>query len=167
MPRHTAYPLAVFLLAGACASGDEGYPSLAPRPIETMSMTEPPQPLPAPVAPDPALDARIAAAERDRVAAAAAFDTGAARAERLATAARGSAAGSDRWLDAQTALAELDSLRAAHAQAVAPLEDLAAERAQALRPAYPALEEMLVRARAASATQTQRIDAIAGVLAPA
>ena len=119
------------------------------------------------MAADPALDARIADNGRERAAAVRGFNAGATRAERLVRAARGTKAGSDAWLNAQTAIAELDALRARHQDALGVLEDAAAGRAQALQPAYPALETALVEARATSAAQTRRIDALAGSLAPA
>lgn len=150
-----------------CAVPEGPYPSLAPRAAEKLGFDEPAVAPPAPVAPDPALDAKLASNARDRAAATQAFDAGAARAERLARAARGAKAGSDRWLDAQTALAELDAARARHQDALGVLEDLAATRAQALEPAYPALEQALTTARATSSAQTRRIDAIAASLAPA
>lgn len=163
-----ALSLALLPLAAGCAAADAGsYPSLAPRPAEARGFEEPPTPAPAPVQPDPALDARIAAAERARTEAATAFDRGASRAEAAARTARGARAGSEAWLTAQTLLAELDSLRAAHADPINTLEELAAARAQALQPAYPALDQALEVARAAATAQTRRIDAIAGTLAPA
>lgn len=154
------------LLAG-CAAMDEGYPSLAPRPVEKTSFAEPAAPPPAPAAPDPALDARLAEAVRARTAAVRDFDAAATRAEARARAARGAAVGSEAWIAAQTALAELDSLRAAHQEATGALEDMAAQRAQALQPAYPTLEEALVAARADAAAQSRRIDAITATLRPA
>ena len=157
--------LATILLAG-CAADPTAYPSLAPRAVEKLGFEEPVTP-PAPLITDPALDARIAAAAAKRADAARAFDAAATRAERLARAARGAAAGSDRWLDAQTALAELDSLRAAHGEAAGVLEHMAAQRAQALLPAYPALEKAREEAKAAATAQTQRIDALTRALAPA
>ncbi len=153
-------------LAG-CSADTTGYPSLAPRPAETMGFEEPAPPPPVPVRADPATDARIAAAKTAQASAASAFDAGAARAEGLARAARGAAVGSDRWLDAQAAVAELDSLRAAYGDTIGPLEDLAAERAAALQPAYPALDRAVEAARATSTAQTRRIDAIAALLKPA
>jgi len=158
---------AALLSLGACAVTDGPYPSLAPRPAEKLGFAEPAAPPPAPLVADPALDRQIADNARERAAAAMAFDTGAARAEQLARAARGAKAGSDRWLDAQTAVAELDALRARHQDALGALEDMAAARAQALQPAYPTLEAALTSARATSAAQTRRIDALAGSLAPA
>ncbi|WP_375249943.1 hypothetical protein [Sphingomonas sp.] len=151
----------------ACTKDTTPYPSLAPRPAEAIGFEEPAPPPPASVTADPELDARVARLVRQREEAVAAFDRGAARAEGLARAARGSSAGSERWLDAQTALAELDALRAAHGDAVTGLEDLAATRAQGLQPAYPALESALSASRATAAAQTRRIDAIAAMLAPA
>ncbi|MEH3047586.1 hypothetical protein [Sphingomonas adhaesiva] len=168
--RSLALPLLALstaVAAAGCSADTAGYPSLAPRPAETIGFEEPAAPPPAPVQADPVLDARVAAAVAKRTAAARAFDTGADRAEAQARAARGASVGSDRWLDAQAALAELDSLRAAHGDALGPLEDLAAERAVALQPAYPALERALAEARTAAATQTRRIDAIAAMLTPA
>lgn len=156
--------LPAFLLAGCAVPDAASYPSLAPRPAEAHGFEEPAAPPPAPVVADPALDARIATAGRARAAAAAAFDRAAAQAERAARAARGAAAGSEPWMTAQTLLAELDSLRSAHADASGQLEDVAAERAQALQPAYPVLERALKEARAADAAQTARIDSIARML---
>jgi hypothetical protein len=151
----------------ACSADTTAYPSLAPRAAEREGFEEPAAAVAAAPAADPALDARIAALLRERAAAAAAFDAGATRAERAARLAAGAAAGSDRWLDAQTALAELDSLRATHADAIGGLEELASARALALAPPYPALERALTEARAAAAAQTRRIDAVAALLAPA
>lgn len=155
------------LLTGACAVTEGPYPSLAPRPAEKLRFAEPPAPSPMAVVADPTLDTRIADNARERAAAVRGFDAGAARADRLVRAARGTKAGSDPWLNAQTAIAELDALRARHQDALGVLEDAAAARAQALQPAYPALEAALVEARATSAAQTGRIDALAGSLAPA
>lgn len=166
MLRFSPLLLLAPLIAG-CATDDTAYPSLAQRPAETIGFDEPATPPPAPIVADPALDARIAAAERTRAAAAEAFTAGATRAEALARAARGAAAGSERWLDAQTALAELDSLRSTHADTIGALEDLATARAQTLQPAYPGLERALEAARAAAGEQTKRIDTIGAMLAPA
>lgn len=159
--------VALAALLGGCAASDEGYPSLAPRAVENASFAEPIAPPPAAAAPDPALDARIAEAVAARESAMRDFDTAATRAAADARRARGAAPGSEPWIAAQTALAELDSLRARHQDAVGTLEDMAAARAQALEPAYPALEQALIAARAAAAELTQRIDAVAAMLRPA
>jgi hypothetical protein len=170
MPRspRAPSPLATVPLIGVallslvgCSADMSGYPSLAPRPVEKLGFEEPATPPPAPVAADPALDARLAGIATARATAAREFDAAAERATARASAARGAAAGSERWLEAQTAIAELDSLRSAHADSLNQLEELAAARAQALQPAYPALEQALDAARATAATQTRRIDALA------
>ena len=171
MPHRFARPslllcAAIMPLSG-CAVPEGPYPSLAPRPAEKLGFAEPPAPPPMTAAPDPALDRRLAENAQERSAAIEAFDSGATRAERLARLARGRKAGSEPWLDAQTAVAELDALRARHQDALGVLEDLAAARAQALEPAYPALETAVQAARDESARQTGRIDAISATLAPA
>ncbi|WP_375273120.1 hypothetical protein [Sphingomonas sp.] len=161
-------PLCVMLLPlSACAVPEGPYPSLAPRPAEKLGFEEPAPPPPAMAIRDPALDARLAYNARERAAAIKAFDAGAARAERLVSAARGAAAGSDRWLEAQIAIAELDAVRARHRDALGALEDLASARARDLQPAYPALEAALVEARRTSEEQTRRIDGLVARLAPA
>lgn len=165
--RHSLLLCAALVPLAGCAVPEGPFPSLAPREVEKLGFAEPTPPSPAPVAPDPALDARLADNARERQAAIKAFDTGADRAVRLARVARGAKAGSEPWLDAQTALAELDALRARHQDALGVLEDMALARAQALEPAYPGLEAALKDARAASAAQTRRIDAIVASLAPA
>jgi hypothetical protein len=164
MMRAPALLLIAFPLVAGCAGPKGGYPSLAPRPIEKVGFAEPPTPVPSPAAREPALDTRIAGATRESAKAAQAFDTAATRAERLAKAARGDKPGGERWLEAQTALAELDSLRSAYGDTAGALEDLAAERAQALAPAYPALERAIEEQRAVGEAQTRRIDAISATL---
>lgn len=156
--------LAALLLPG-CAADLSGYPSLAPRAAEREGFAEPAAPPPPPVVADPALDARIAAAERDAAAAQRRFDAAFTRAAAQVRAARGARAGSDAWLDAQTAVATLDTERADYRNAFAALEDLAAQRAQALEAPYPALDAAVERARAAAGEQTRRIDDLAGQLA--
>ncbi|MBY9061859.1 hypothetical protein K7957_02805 [Sphingomonas yunnanensis] len=156
--------VAALLSLAGCGADMSGYPSLAPRPVEKLGFEEPATPPPAPVAADPALDARLAAIATARATAARDFDAAAVRATARATAARGAAAGSERWLDAQSAIAELDSLRSTHADSLNQLEELAAARAQALQPDYPALEQALDAARDTAARQTSRIDTLAASL---
>jgi hypothetical protein len=149
-------------LAGCTSGGSDGFPSLAPRATETRGFDEP-TPAPAtPVRPDPALDARIAEvrarlAERERQVGAAR-----ARAESQVTAAKGAAVGSERWLDAQVALGELDVAMSGGGEAVTTLEQLAADRGVAGEPPYPALDAALADARAAqeaSAAATAALNA--------
>lgn len=157
-------PLASFALLAACASDPTVYPSLAPRPVEKLGFAEPATPPPVPAAQDPVLDGKLAAITATGATAARDFDRAAARAETLARAARGAKVGSDAWIAAQTAIADLDALRSSYGDAVAALDDLASTRAAALQPAYPALEQALADSRATAQAQTARIDALAGTL---
>ncbi|KQM66986.1 MULTISPECIES: hypothetical protein [unclassified Sphingomonas] len=143
-------------LLSACAAPAGDYPSLLPRPIEKISLAEPVRPVP--VAPaDAALDARIATLSRDAAGAKAGFDTAAARAGKTVGAAAGSGEGSERWLGAQVALAELDVARTAIDVPLAELERLAVDRAAAGAPPYPALDAALATANAAASAQRATI----------
>lgn len=155
MTRLTAALLFTTLLAG-CASDRDGYPSLAPRPIEKLGFAEP-ETTPLVAAHDPALDARIGEAGKavDRIARG--FDTDAAKATRAAAAARGQPVGSEAWLTAETALAGLDDWRAQASAQVTDIEQLGAQRAEALQPAYPALEALQQRARSEAERETETI----------
>ncbi|GAA4212559.1 hypothetical protein GCM10022253_02190 [Sphingomonas endophytica] len=157
-------PPASFALLAACASDPTVYPSLAPRPVEKLGFAEPATPPPAPAAQDPALDAKLIAVTARGDAAARDFDRATARAATLTRAARGAKVGSDAWIAAQTAIADLDALRSSYGDTVGALDDLASTRAAALQPAYPALEQALAAARAAAEAQTARIHALAGAL---
>ena len=128
------------LLAAGCADQAGGrFPSLLPRPIETASMTEP-EPVAPVVTPDPALDAKAAAATKSIAATHDAFAAAVAKAAPLVAAAQGAAAGSDAWLNAQTALAQLDTYRADSSALVADLEQAAIDRGTSGAPPYPALD---------------------------
>jgi len=128
-------------MLSACAQDGGNFPSLAPRPIEQASDVAPARPAPA-ATPDTALDEQIAALARQLSAAADAFDPAAQHARGLVAAARSSGVGSEPWLDAQTALAELDGVRAESTAAMSALDELAIDRARRLEPAYPALEAL-------------------------
>lgn len=129
----------VFLPLAGCSTADVSAPSLLPREIETRSEAEPERPVPV-AAPDPALDAEIAGLAARRNKAIADFATAdRVAAARLNAGAR-AAVGSDAWLDAQTALAALDTPRADLLAVVTELEQLAIARAAAGQPAYPGLE---------------------------
>jgi hypothetical protein len=150
-----AAPLLLLALA-ACASGGGDYPSLAPRPIERRPDIVPERP--APVAtPDAALDATLAEIDKNLTAAADAFAPTADRTRALVAAATKAGVGSDAWLDAQTALAELDGDRAQSTAALTRLDELAIARARALQPAYPALEALHDRGEAQVADESATI----------
>lgn len=161
-PASRLLPCALALLATsgcAAAASDPRYPSLLPRAIETRSDAEPVA-LPVVAAPDPATDAKIAALRKTLADTAATFATSAARTERLAMAARGDAVGGERWIAAQTALAELDVLRASIAATLSDIDDLAMTRASEGLPPYPALEALRDDVQAAADAQSARIAAI-------
>jgi hypothetical protein len=88
-------------------------------------------------------------------------------AERMVSAADKAAAGSDAWLDAQTALATLDGLRAETLEGLTGLEQLASERAAALLAEYPALDAAIATVRKDTDEQARRIAALQARLAPA
>lgn len=158
--------LLVPLLAAGCARDDASYPSLRPRAIESRGDAEPVVEVEA-VKPDPALDRQIAAFRATLAALREAVTPAASRAETMAKAARGAAAGSERWIEAQVALAELDDYRAQTQAVVTEIELLAIERASALLPAYPALDAEAAAAEAALTQQTATIDRLQAGLAPA
>ncbi|MFV1920506.1 hypothetical protein VPH46_13905 [Sphingomonas sp. MJ1 (PH-R8)] len=162
--RSPVLPLVVLLLASGCVKERGDFPSLLPRAIEQRSDAEPERPVPVATA-DPALDAQIAKLTSAVDAADTAFRKAADRAEQLARAARGSAQGSERWLDAQTALAEVDVARSEIQQPIAELERLAIDRAAAGEPAYPALDAALKSSRERADAQVQRVRTIEALLA--
>ena len=145
------------LLATACARDTTVYPSLAPRAVEKRGWDEPPAPVAMPSRADPALAARIDEQKEALSSAATAFETGASRVAALASAARGDAVGGERWIAAQTALADLDGLRARTLDSQGVLGQLARDRAVAGQPDDPALDAANAAADAQLDRQTQRI----------
>jgi hypothetical protein len=104
-----ALPL-LFAIAG-CTGPRSGYPSLAPRPVEGMSLAEPTRP-----APPPAVESATATARYAPIIAQAREDDAVFRhtldEERGAlTRGRGAAAGSEAWTDAQQALSRVETMR--------------------------------------------------------
>ena len=116
------------------------------------------------VKPDPALDARIAALGTKLDALARGFAADAARAQAAAGRARGKPVGSDAWLDAQTALAQLDDWRAQTSSLLTEVDQAAVERAAALLPAYPMLSALRERVAAESTRQGEAIDRLQAAL---
>ena len=165
MHPKTTLRLAAFagfaLTASGCAEQRAmHYPSLLPRPIESRSDAEPPAAPVATAEPDPALDKRIADTVASLDGAKKDFAIGAAKAEALAKAAQGQPVGSDRWLNAQSALAELDVFRATASAALTELEDAAMARAAEGKPPYPALETARAAAQAELDMETAKIGKI-------
>lgn len=159
--KHALPLLTLTLLIGGCVGADTArYPSLLPRPIESRSDAEPTVAPPAPAAADPALDAKLAdyaatLAKTDK-----AFAAAADRAEAAAHAAQGQAVGSDRWLDAQTALAELDTYRSDLSAMLTDVEQLAIDRAAAGEPDYPGVQALRDKVKASFDAESARIAAI-------
>ena len=156
----------MLLALTACSRDAAVYPSLGARPVEQLGFAEPTLDGPPPAVVDPALDAQIAkvSAELSRVARGFAGD--AATAERAATAARRAAVGSEPWLDAQVALAELDDWRAQASALAVEAEQLAATRAATLQPIYPPLTALREATAAEAQGQAARIDRIQATLRP-
>jgi hypothetical protein len=154
---------ALLLILPGCTRDTTAYPSLAPRAVEKLGFAEPEVAVVA-AKPDPALDARIAAfaAQLDTIAKGFAAD--AARAQAAGARARGKPVGSDPWLDAQTALAQLDDWRAQTSSLLTDVDQVASERAAALLPDYPALPPLRERVAAESARQGETIDRLQAVL---
>lgn len=159
-------PAMLGLLAAGCAAPG-AYPSLLPRAAESQSLEEPAVATPAAPAADPALDARIKAALQSLDERVAAFDAAADTARRQVALAGRAPAGSTVWLDAQLALAELDTRRSATLELASPLDDLAGERALEVGDDYPPLTAAVEKVRAAGAAQAERIAELQKGLAPA
>lgn len=156
MIRPPASLFIILLLAG-CGTGSATAPSLLPRPIEGRSDAEPSRPLPA-ITQDAALDAHIADLVTRRKQASTDFaDADRTAAARLTAAAK-AAVGSDAWLDAQTALAALDTPRAELLTVLTELEQLASARVAAGQPPYPALDAARIDADA-------ELDRVSGTIA--
>jgi hypothetical protein len=159
----TALALPLGLLA-ACTTPDGGYPSLLPRPIESRDEGEPVRPDPVAL-PDAALDARIAQRRSAAADAAKRFRAAAITAESRVAVARGVPAGSEAWVAAQTALADLGAIRGETVQLVTALEQEASARAQAGSPAYPTLNAAIDEVAREALIQADRTKTLEGALA--
>jgi hypothetical protein len=164
--RSSLFAALPLLVLASCAPGPDNYPSLLPRPIEGQSLAEPERPVPVATA-DPALDTRIAEARAALQAGNQRFTAAAQEAEAKVAVARGVAEGSEAWLDAQTALSRLESLRAPTLTTLADLERTAIARGEAGQPPYPALDAAVTAAEVMATTQGDRIGALEAALAGA
>lgn len=152
--------ICLVLLCGCAEQVTTRYPSLLPRPNEATSIAEPESAPPAAAVADPALDAKLATIKATLDESATAFAPAAERAEQAAAAAKGMPAGSEGWITAQSALAELDGYRATTSAALTDIEDLAIARATAGQPDYPGIESLRAAANAQIEAQSARITAI-------
>lgn len=161
-------PLAALALLtlplAACTVENDGYPSLLPRPIESRDDAEPVRPDPV-ATPDAALDARIAQRREAAAAAAKRFQSAALTAETRIAVARGMAPGSEAWVAAHAALADLDTIRGETVELVTDLEQEAMARAQAGTPAYPALDAAIAEIGGMATAQAERAKALEDALA--
>jgi len=113
--------LPVAMLAG-CAGQSGNYPSLAPRPIEQLSLAEPSRPKPPAVVADPVAVERYAPLIEKARKADADFRR-VLEEERPALArGQGAAEGSDAWLAAQVSLSRIETARGPVAKALADLD---------------------------------------------
>jgi hypothetical protein len=154
-PRRIA--LLLPLVAAAACTGRADYPSLAPRPIETVRFAvapsaEPPAP-PAETSPDIAVQLAAAEAARDDFAAQLAL------AERTVSAA--GPAGSESWIEAQNAVSRLDRAATPAAVALGVLDRLMIDAAAAPQGAPPALAEAWEQVSAIVAGQRAAVEALA------
>jgi hypothetical protein len=162
MIRFAAF-LPVLLLMGCAEYAKGRFPSLQPRPIESRSDAEPAVEVPV-VAPDSGLDAKAADAKTKIAATHAAFATAAAKATSAAAAAKGDSVGGDRWIAAQSALADLDVYRADSSTLVTDLQEASLERAANGQPPYPALEDAVTAAQAELDAETAAIGTLSARL---
>jgi hypothetical protein len=99
--------------------------------------------------------AAVATTKRD-------FAVAAARTDAAARRAKGDKVGGEQWIEAQTALAELDVYRATSLGVVTDLEEAALGRAADAKPPYPALEAAQAAAQVeldAESAHIQRLQA--------
>ncbi|MDG2532855.1 hypothetical protein P6144_04295 [Sphingomonas sp. HITSZ_GF] len=154
--------LSLVALTG-CTQSTARYPSLLPREIEKTSLAEPDRP--APVAtPDAALDKRIAEIRAGLDDGIKTFTAGAQDAEAKIAVARGTAPGSEPWLQAQVAMGGLAELRRPAVAALADLEEIATQRGVDGLPPYPALDAAVADAGTAADSQQARIDSLEAAL---
>ncbi|MES2059294.1 MAG: hypothetical protein V4564_25355 [Pseudomonadota bacterium] len=145
------------LIVTGCGERSKGpYPSLLPRPIESRSDAEP-EIAPVMVEADSALDKRVAGISATIDSTQKDFAIAATKADSLSKAAQGQPVGSDRWIEAQSALADLDVFRASTVSALSDLDDAAMTRAADGKPPYPSLEAARTATQKELDVQTARI----------
>lgn len=154
--------LSLTALAG-CTQAGSRYPSLLPRPIEKTSLAEPERPVPV-ATPDAALDKKIAEIHASLAEGSKTFAAGAQDAEAKIAVARGTAAGSEPWLQAQVAMGGLAELRRPAVAALADLEEMATQRGVDGLVPYPALDAAVAEAAQAADSQQARIDSLEAAL---
>ena len=154
------------LLATGCSGALEGYPSLAPRAAESVSIAAPipDASTPSPAAP-PALAARLRALGGEAAAAEGDFARFADSAEAAVGAARGTPRDGEAWLVAQQAISRAESAIVPTAAALAALDLLVADLrlTAAAEPSTGGLAEALAARAAVEArheAQMWRVEAL-------
>jgi hypothetical protein len=156
--------LVLAFVTTGCLEATDKYPSLAQRPIETRSDAEPEAAPAAAPAPDAALDAKVAGYDATIAKNASDFTAAAARADTAAKAPGAQAVGSDTWVGAQAALAEIESLRGDMLGTLTDLEKLATDRGEASVAPYPALDAARARAQTQLDLELTKIASIKALL---
>jgi hypothetical protein len=162
----TPFPLILLLpplLFGTACAPQEGFPSLAPRAVENLSMEEPVREILV-VATDPALGSRIV--ELEAAAARGEAEFAAILPQARANSAGAGAAGSESWIEAQQAISRLEAARAQTVSALADLDRLAIERATLPTniEQFERLRTAIERTTALALGQQAEIDAFRGRL---
>jgi len=123
-PLHVRMPIAALLVAAlaGCAKQSGTYPSLAPRPIEQLSLAEPSRPAPPAATADPAAVERYAPLIKQAHEADADFRRVLEEERPALTRGQGAAEGSDAWLAAQVSLSRIETARGPVAKALADLD---------------------------------------------
>jgi len=107
---------------GGCSGQPESYPSLAPRPIERLSLAEPSRAAPPAALADPAAVQRYAPLIEQARTADADFRRVLAEEQSALARSRGAAEGSDAWLAAQVSASRIETARGPVAKALADLD---------------------------------------------
>ena len=121
-------------LIGACAtSSDDGYPSLAKRPVEGTLSTRPPEakPAPPPLPADASLAERIERYRSDAATGENRFRAALGTAQTRTRNAAGAGVSSEAWLEAQMAISVADAAREPSVTALANLDTLQVTRINA------------------------------------
>ena len=156
-------PLAALALAGCVA--EDGFPSLAQRPVERDLSIEEPVYAVVEVPSDPGLRARIA--ELERQAAEGENSFAAALGPVGAVVARAGPSGTESWIEAQQALSRLEATREATMRALAELDRLAITRAEVATNSgdFAAVNAAIAAVERIALSQQQRWDRLRARLA--
>jgi hypothetical protein len=123
-PPFTVLPFTFALIASltGCTDTSKGYPSLAPRPIEDLSLAEPIRKAPPPAVASVDATARYAPVVQQARDADAAFRRTFEQERSALARGRGAAQGSEEWTVAQQSLSRIESARAPVARALSDLD---------------------------------------------